>query len=57
MENAIKEVVSRNKHQQTVNCFLPQNEVEKELTKLFNEVLKLINKTLEEVLEDEKKIN
>lgn len=54
MENAIKEVLSRNKNQQLVNCFFPKNEEEKELIKLFNEVLKLINKTLSEVLENDK---
>lgn len=53
MENAIKEVINRNKNQQLFNCFLPQNENEKELIRLNNEVLKLINKTLSEVLENE----
>lgn len=53
MENLIKEVMKRNSNQILANCFLPKNENERELVNVFNDILKLINKTLSEALNDE----
>lgn len=48
----IQEIIIRNNAQQIANCLLPKNEEESELIKIFNEVLKCINKELEEFLKE-----
>lgn len=53
LKMAIKEVIFGNMAQQLSNCFLPSNDGEKEIVKIFNETLQCINNTLEGALKDE----
>lgn len=50
LEKTINEVIIRNRATQIANCFLSNNDGEKEIVNIFNEVLKSINKTLEEAM-------